>query len=454
MRILFGLLLLAAPVGLAQKPLNGDLDLARRLENAFVTVAAQASESVVVIRTKATVAPERDDESDDPFERFFRRYHGMPAPRPKPRDAEGQGSGIILRPDGHILTNGHVVDGADSITVRLKDGREFAGKLIGQDSRTDVAILKIEAEKLPVAKLGDSDAVKVGQWAVAIGAPFELDYSFTVGFISAKGRSAIGSRGGSAYEDYIQTDASINPGNSGGPLCDIEGRVIGINTLIRGLNTGIGFAIPINMAKEIAGPLIEQGKIVRPWIGIALAQLAEAPEIAGDVKEGVIVQRIEPGTPAAQSDLLPADIIVKVDDVAVKSPREVQQQVLKRKVGATVTLEVVRAGQPVKVAIQTAEMGSRLATAAPRPPALEKDIHGIVVEDHDGDGAIVTGIVPDSPAMAAELQRGDLITGVNRQTVRDSDAFLAAIQKADVKQGILLFVKRAGAATFVMLKDE
>lgn len=454
MKQAFCLWALIVSLAFAQKTPNGDLELARRLENAFVTVAAQASESVVVIRTTSKVAPDDEDDSDDPFERFFRRYHRWPPPRQKPRNAEAQGSGIILRPDGYILTNGHVVDGTDSITVRLKDGRELPGRLVGLDPRTDVAVLKIEAEKLPAAKLGDSDAVKVGQWAIAIGAPFELDYSFTVGFISAKSRSAIGSRGGSAYEDYLQTDASINPGNSGGPLCDIEGRVIGINTMIRGLNTGIGFAIPINMASQVAGELIEKGKIVRPWIGIVLAPLRDFAELAGEVAEGVIVQRIEPGTPAAQSDLLPADIIVKVDDVPVKSPREVQQQVLKHKIGATVKLDVMRAGKPLRVLVPTAEMSHRLASAPARTKWPENESHGLTVEDAGGEGVTLKDIGPGSPTEDSGLLPGDLIIAVNRQPVRDTASFLAAMRNADVKAGILLFYKRDGATSFALLKEE
>jgi Do/DeqQ family serine protease len=408
---------------------------------------------VVVIRTSARRnADDERESSEDPFERFFRRFHGWPAPRPKPREAEGQGSGIILRSDGHILTNGHVVDGADSITVRLKDGREFAARLVGQDPRTDVAVLKIDADNLPAARLGDSDAVKVGQWAIAIGAPFELDYSFTVGFISAKSRSAVASRAGSAYEDYLQTDAAINPGNSGGPLCDIEGRVIGVNTLIRGLNTGIGFAIPINMANAIAGQLIEQGRIVRPWIGIVLAPLRDNPELVGNATDGVVVQRIEAGTPAAASDLLPADIIVKVDEVPVKSPRDVQQQVLKHKVGDRVTLDVLRAGEPLRIVVATAEMGSRPLGAPARPDARPEPVLGLLVEDHAGQGAMLTGVVPDSPATEAELQPGDLIIAVNRHPVRDARSFLAAVRNADARAGILLFYKRDGATAFALVK--
>ena len=331
---------------------DGDLELAHRLESAFEKVAAQASEPVVVISTKTKFEAKLNEDEDGggggmeqfkgtPFEYFF-RHHGMPGPAP--RESEGQGSGVIIRADGYILTNNHVVDSADEIKVRLKDGREFDAKVVGSDPRTDVAVIKIDGKDLPVARLGDSDKVRVGQWAIAIGAPYELDYSFTVGFVSAKGRSAVWSRTGSAYEDYLQTDASINPGNSGGPLCDIEGRVIGINALIRGLNNGIGFAIPINMARDVADQLIDKGRIIRPWLGIGIEPLTDNKELSDTIKDGVVVREIRPNTPAGKGGVKPADIIVGVDGVPVKSPKELQIQILHKKVGDTVTLDVVRGG--------------------------------------------------------------------------------------------------------------
>jgi serine protease Do len=452
---------------------NGDLDLAHRLENAFVKVASQASESVVVISAKHKVTARLDGDSDEempeqfkgtPFEYFFKQHRFRV---PIPRDEENQGSGVIFRSDGYILTNNHVVDDADELKIRLKDGREFDGKLIGSDSRTDIAVVKIDGKNLPAAQLGDSDAVKVGQWAIAIGAPYELDYSFTVGFISAKGRSAVFSRSGSAYEDYIQTDAAINPGNSGGPLCDIEGRVIGINTLIRGLNRGIGFAIPINMARDIADQLVDKGRIIRPWLGIGIEPLADNSDLSDTVKEGVVVRRIEPDTPAAKSDLKQADIITAVDGAPVKSPKELQQQILRKKVGQTVTLKVVRGGKTLNVPIQTAEMTDRLQTASSRGSGKDRSqaSFGLTVQtltpelakrfDVDaGEGVVVTSVAEGSLADIAGLQRGDVITEVDRNLVRDADEFANVIAKADAKKGVLVFVKRSGASTFVVLKEK
>jgi len=459
---------------------DGDLDIARRLENAFEKVADQASESVVVITSVQKAKPDASDDEDNsdngndndgrqfrgtPWEYFFRR-HGLR--RPQPRDVEDQGSGIVIRRDGYILTNNHVVDGADNIEVRLKDGRVFEdAKLVGKDKATDIAVIKVDGKDLPVARLGDSDKARVGQWAIAIGAPYELDYTFTVGFVSAKGRANLG---GADYENYIQTDAAINPGNSGGPLCDIEGRVIGVNTLIRGLNRGIGFAIPINMAREIADQLIARGRVVRPWIGVAIEPLADDEVLRAmykDLTDGVVVRAISPNTPAAASDLQPADIIVSVDGAAVKTPQELQQQILHKQIGQKVVLDVLRDGKRIQVVVQTAEMtggprpASRRMRRAPSPEAtlgvvvqtLTKDLARQLDLEETG-GVVVTEVADDSPAQAGGLQHGDVITAVNRQPVGSSETFKAAIAKADTKKGVLLSVKREGAATFVVLREK
>ncbi|MBM3859806.1 MAG: Do family serine endopeptidase [Verrucomicrobia bacterium] len=473
MKILcFAFLALVAPVWAKD---NADLDVARRLENAFVKVAEQAGQSVVVITSTRKYGTAMEGEEGDgqtprgfegtPFEYFFKR-RGTPTPMP---DVDSAGSGIIFRKDGFILTNQHVVEGADKIKVRLRDGREFPAEVVGVDERTDVAIIKVNAKDLPAAQLGDSDKLRVGQWAIAIGAPYELEYSFTVGFVSAKGRSAVFSRSGSAYEDYIQTDASINPGNSGGPLCDIEGRVIGINTLIRGLNRGIGFAIPINMARSVADQLIAHGKVIRPWLGIAIAPLSENKELQELVKlqNGVIVQEIRPDTPAATSDLKPADIITAVDGAPVKTPRELQQQVLNKKIGQKVILDVVRDGKTVKVPVQTAEMKDDIAVASRKPGQTPKteSAFGITVQTltkavakefgiEETDGVIVTEVTEDSTAAERGLQRGDIIVEVDRRPVKNAADFKSAIAKAEARKGVLLYLKRGDSSTFVVLKEK
>ena len=454
---------------------NSDIELARRLEGAFERVADQVSPAVVVIKTVRKIGVSVESQGDDgddngqqfqgtPFEYFFRQL-----PRGHPRDIDSQGSGIIFRRDGYILTNQHVVDGADTITVHLKDGSEYTAKVVGADDRTDIAVVKIDVKDLPAAKLGNSDDVRVGQWAIAIGAPYELDYSFTVGFVSAKGRSALWSQSGSAYEDYIQTDASINPGNSGGPLCDIEGRVIGVNTAIRGLNRGIGFAIPINMAKEIADQLIEKGRIVRPWIGIGIQALSdnkELAEFANGVKAGVVVQEIHADTPAANSDLKPADIVVAVDGVAVKTPKELQQQILHKQIGQKVVLDVWRGGKKIQIALQTGEMPDRVQLASHQKSgkAGVESAFGLTVQSLTKDladrldlestnGVVVTDVADGSVAQETGLQRGDVITEIDRAPVHSAEDFKAAIAKIDRRKGALLYVQRGGTSTFVVLKD-
>src|SRR5712692_3211125 len=238
------------------------------------------------------------------------------------------------------------------------------------DEKTDIAVIKVDAKDLPVVQLGDSDAVRVGQFAFAIGAPFKLDYTFTYGVVSGKGRSKLIATGGYSIADYLQTDASINPGNSGGPLCDIDGKVIGMNTLINGLNRGLGFAIPSNMAKEIGTELIAGHKIVRPWLGIRIETLGDDPSVRDlfkGVDKGVIVRTIEADAPAYKSDLRPFDVITHVDAAAVTTDSQLKHEILKKKVGQKVELSVWRKGQTIKIAVTTGELPNEIARASKEP---------------------------------------------------------------------------------------
>src|SRR5260370_28996091 len=252
-------------------------DVVHQLNNAFAKVFEMVAPSVVIIE----ITKQNDGNEGSSFDDVF--YQGPPDENKAERNPgnfqpiQSEGSGFIVRPDGYIFTNFHVVEAADKVEVKLKDGREFPAKIVGTDEKTDIAVIKIDAKDLPVVQLGDSDAVRVGQVAFAIGAPFKLDYTFTYGVVSGKGRSKLLATSGYSISDYLQTDASINPGNSGGPLCDIDGKVIGMNTLINGINRGLGFAIPINMAKEICNELIAGRKIVLPWLGIRIETLPHAP---------------------------------------------------------------------------------------------------------------------------------------------------------------------------------
>src|SRR5947209_7719254 len=254
-------------------------DVVHQLNSAFTKVFEIIAPTVVIIEvTKKNDGPDTSTLDD----LFFNQPQDESAPRRGPRNREpiqSEGSGFIVRQDGFIYTNFHVVEGADQVDVKLKDGRELKAKVVGTDEKTDIAVLKIDATNLPVAQFANSDDVRVGQFAFAIGAPFKLDYTFTYGVISGKGRSKLIATGGYSISDYLQTDASINPGNSGGPLCDIDGKVVGMNTLINGLNRGLGFAIPSNLTNEIGLQLIGGRKIVRPWLGIRIEALGDDPSI-------------------------------------------------------------------------------------------------------------------------------------------------------------------------------
>src|SRR5205085_1231081 len=396
------------------------------------------------------------------------------SPRRSPRffNPVSEGSGFIVRPDGYIFTNYHVVEGAEHVDGKLKDGPELPAKIVGTDDKTDIAVIKIVAKDLPVVQLGDSDAVRVGQFAFAIGAPFKLDYTFTYGVVSGKGRSKLISNGGYSISDYIQTDASINPGNSGGPLCDIDGKVIGMNTLINGLNRGLGFAIPSNLANEIGQQLVSGHKIVRPWLGIRIESLGDDPSIRDLFKgldKGVVVRTIEADAPADKSDLRPFDVITQVDNSPVGSDTQLQREILKKKVGQNVELTVWRKGQTLKIPVTTGELPNDISRASneltPPAPTKPEDSNkfGLQVQDLTREvaarlklnvqqGVIVTDVADNSLAAAQDIQREDVITEVDGKKVTNVASFREALKKADPRKGILLYLDRNGSKTFAVLK--
>jgi S1-C subfamily serine protease len=304
---------------------------------------------------------------------FWRRFHQEFG---RPDTTRGQGSGIIVREDGFILTSHHVIENVDRVEVRLKDGRRFHATVHATDPQSDVAVLKVATNGLPPARFADSNNVRVGEFAIAIGSPFSLDYTVTVGHVSAKGRQNVflGFEGAMMDQDFIQTDANINPGNSGGPLVNIEGEVIGINTLIRGMDTGIGFAIPSNLAREVAEALITNGKYVRPWLGIGIRALADAPEVRDQVhpvESGVIVSSILPHGPAARSELKPADIILNVDGRPVATPQELRNEIRRKPIGRPVSLKVLRKDQTLTVNVSPAEWVQASAFTPPETNRVE-----------------------------------------------------------------------------------
>ena len=385
---------------LAEKPApSAGLALARQLNEAYVSVFERVAPAVVVIDVtkkspEAGVNPmdffgdafgrPGDDEQDGAPP--APRNRQQPAPRRSPRapQPQSEGSGFVIKADGFILTNAHVVNGADKINVRLKDGRNLPGKLIGADEKTDIAIIKVDAAGLPVATLANSDTVRVGEIVFAIGAPYNLDYTFTAGIVSAKGRNRLNVTP-DGYEDFIQTDASINPGNSGGPLVNLDGQVIGMNTLINGINRGLGFAIPANMMRDVGGQLMEGGRVVRPYLGIRIesyedyAKRSDAFKFDG-VKSGVVVVTIEPDTPAANSDLHPADVITQVDGKEVRTADELRKLVLTKKVGSKVDLSVVRKGKAIQVAVTTAELPGERPVVETQREVLRRPVRELLAE--------------------------------------------------------------------------
>src|ERR1700736_3004037 len=447
-------------------------DVVHQLNNAFAKVFEIVAPSVVIIE----ISKKADNETSAFEDLFFQGPPDESNPRRNQRNVQpiqSEGSGFIVRPDGYIFTNFHVVESADKIDVKLKDGREFTAKIVGTDEKTDIAVIKIDAKDLPVVQLGDSDAVRVGQFAFAIGAPFKLDYTFTYGVVSGKGRTKLyASPTGYSISDYLQTDASINPGNSGGPLCDIDGKVIGMNTLINGINRGLGFAIPINMAREIGDELIAGHKIMRPWLGIRIETLGDDPDVRAvfkDLDKGVVVRRIEANTPAANSDLRPGDVITQVDANPVTTDSQLQHEILKKKIGQKVELTVWRKGQTLKVPVTTGELPNEISRASnepgrpPRNREEEAGKFGLQVQELTKEmaqrfklgvqrGVIVTDVTENSLAAQQGIEREDVITEVDGKPVADVKTFREALNKADPKRGVLLYLDRKGSKTFAVLK--
>ena len=336
--------------------------LPETLQTAFVGVAQQVRPAVVNIgtiqrsKTRRPLGPQPG--SDDPFfQDFFKQFFGSEGPGQRPEFRQPSlGSGVIIDTRGLVLTNFHVIKGADEITVRLSDKREYRGKVLGTDPKTDLAVVRFDPDhELRVASLGDSDALRVGEWAIAIGNPFGLDQTVTVGVISATGRSDVGV---ATYENFIQTDASINPGNSGGPLLNLKGQVIGINTAIVAAGQGIGFAIPINMVKRVVDQLVDKGKVVRGWLGVALQPLS--PELAQSLglkdTTGALVASTVPGSPAAAAGLQQRDVILSYEKTPVEDYHHLQRLVADTRVGKAVTLEVFRKKQRISVSTTVAEV--------------------------------------------------------------------------------------------------
>src|SRR5574341_2134266 len=403
--------------------------------------------------------PLRDFFGEDFFERFFGQQ--------PPREQHSLGSGVIVDKRGYILTNNHVVEQADQIEIRLADKRKFQATIVGRDPKTDLAVVKIDAgSDLPVASLGDSNTIRIGEWAIAIGNPFGLDQTVTVGVISAVGRSDVGI---TTYEDFIQTDASINPGNSGGPLVNIQGEVIGINTAIVATGQGIGFAIPISMAREIKDRLIAQGRVVRGWLGVGIQELTEelASQFGVKPEEGVLVGNVMPGGPAERGGLETGDIIQEFNGTRIANVHQLQREVAQSTVGSQAQVKVLRGKNPLMLTIVLGEQPADLAAATePAPPSSKAaDRFGLAVQDltpdlrdqlglKEGEGIVVSGVEVAGPAARAGIRSGEVIVEANREPVRTVRDFARILTRLRPGENLLLLVRRDGSSRFAVLSPK
>ena len=451
----------APKLDIQETPIHRDLKAA----TSVAPVVKKVAPSVVNIYSTVTIRVRPNPLLSDPlFRRFFGEQPGTQT-QPRTRREQSLGSGVIVSPDGYILTANHVVEGADKVKVALASGeQEFDAKIIGTDPPTDTAVLKIEGKNLPAIAIADSDKLEVGDLVLAIGNPFAIGQTVTMGIVSALGRGGFGINN---YEDFIQTDAAINVGNSGGPLVDAEGRLVGINTWIisrTGGFQGLGFAVPINMARYAMERLISEGKVRRGYLGVYL-QPDMTPELAKQFKlpnmDGALVTTVDPGSPAAKAGLKEGDFVTEFDGQEIKDMRHMRLMVSQTAPGRKVALKVLRDGKEKNLTVTLGEMPkeglARVGQAQPgeRGESKTDSLEGVEVTDIDAQarreagvpdnirGALVTGVDQDSNAAEAELRAGDVIVEINRQPVRNADDAVALSEKAKGDR-ILLRIWRGG----------
>ncbi|MDX9820964.1 MAG: DegQ family serine endoprotease [Syntrophales bacterium] len=431
----------------------------------FADLVEKLKPSVVNISTTKTIrsgglrSPFGDPRFDRFFgsEDFFNRFFGdMPQREFKQRSL---GSGFIISADGYIFTNNHVIEQADKILVKLSDGKEYEAKVIGRDAKTDIALIKIKpSESLPLAEMGDSEKLRVGEWVVAIGNPFGLEQTVTAGIISAKGRVI----GAGPYDNFIQTDASINPGNSGGPLFGLDGKVIGINTAIVAQGQGIGFAIPINSAKEMLPDLKTKGKVTRGWLGISVQDVTEdiAKSMKLKDKSGALISDTFKGDPADKAGLKAGDVIIEVNGKKIKDTHQLLIVIASLRVGDRVELKYVRDGVEKTSQVAVAERGEQAELAASEN--LNEDF-GMTVQEITPEiaqylgisrkiGVIVTEVQEGSPADEVGIQPQDIIMQVNKVKVTSMKDYLREMSKSAAKKSLLLLIKRGKTTFFIALR--
>jgi Do/DeqQ family serine protease len=440
--------------------------------NSYADVVARVAPAVVTVRSEIRVRPAQQQPfMDDPF---FRQFFGDRLPREEqtPRREQGTGSGVVVSTDGYILTNYHVVDGAQQIKVELNDRRVLDAKVVGTDQPSDLAVIKVEASNLPVLPLGNSDAVRVGDVVLAIGNPLNIGQTVTSGIVSAKGRAT--GLGDGSFADFIQTDAAINRGNSGGALVDTAGELIGINSQIlspTGGNIGIGFAIPSNMAKGVMDQLLKTGKVRRGQLGVVVQPVTSEIAQSLELREirGVIVSSVQPGSAADSAGLKQGDVITALNGAAVNDSNELRNRIASSQPGTDVTLDVLRDGHTQQIRARLGELktanaanddkdsgggsegatgGGKLGVAVePLTPEIARQLE----LKPGAQGLVVTSLDPSGPAADAGLQRGDVIEQVNRQPVRAQADITSALQRSGSRP-VLLLVNRGGTSIFLTVR--
>jgi len=431
------------------------------LSNAFEKVAKLVEPAVVNISTEQII--HTSSMMQNPFGEMFGGNNPFGFPFDLPRDLKQKslGSGFIVDPQGYILTNNHVVKDASKIKVKLQDGRELNGTVVGTDPQTDLAVVKIDAGNLPVLRLANSEDVRVGEWVLAFGSPFGLEQTMTAGIISAKGRVV----GAGNYDNFLQTDAAINPGNSGGPLVNLQGEVVGINTMIlsdSGGSQGVGLAIPSSMAENVYHQLARSGKVTRGWLGVGIQELTPALAKSFNMKDskGVLIRQVESGSPAAKAGLRSGDIILEYNGKTTSDPRELSIAVAETKVGVPAKLRILRDGKELTLEAPVGERPAEAAEAARPSQKTERDKLGVSVENIDSEsahqlnlsstrGALVTDVQSGSPADDGGVQPGDVIREVNHKSVNNVSELQSTVRDLKAGSTVLLNVVRQGQTLFL-----
>ncbi len=443
------------------KNLNHSSDVLSRIGQATAEIAEAVRPAVVNISTMRTIKMQGGVNPffDDPF---FRRFFGDQFRAPRERKTASLGSGVIVDTNGIILTANHVIQGADEIKVTLSDKRELKGKIIGIDAMTDIGIIKIEADNLPTIKWGDSDRLRVGETVLAIGCPYGLSQTVTMGIVSAVGRANVGI---ADYEDFIQTDAAINPGNSGGALVNVRGELVGINSAIfstSGGYQGIGFAIPTNMAKSVMNSLINKGKVIRGWLGVTIQNLT--PELAKQFElkddKGVLVGDVIEGSPAEKAGLQRGDIIVEFAGKKIEEPNQIRNMVANTEPGQTIEMKIVRENKKDTLKVTIGDLPHTMQKHL--PGEYDNLLNGVSVQDLTPElfnrlnlpkkikGVIVTDVDEESPA-AMLIIKGDILQEINRQKITSVNDFEAVVSSIKPGKDILLLVFRGGSSLYITL---